>query len=246
MPCSEQPIVILGGFMSFSGFYASMRNALQVLTGQPTTVVDVQSLDWLPSLTLAGWRYLLDKLDARVQEATLSSPTGKSTLVGHSAGGVLARLYLSPCSFLGRTYSGLQLVDQLITLGSPHYNRQRWLHGGMLSRWVERRLPGARFSPAVQYISVAGQLTHGRCHGSFAERQAYRFYQAITREGNAWGDGLIPIQSALLQGARHIVLEGVGHSPGFGGPWYGSEQVVPRWWAASIDSPNQDASPAPP
>jgi len=241
MPNSEQPIVILGGFMSFSGLYTSMRNALRALTGQPTTIVDVQSLDWLPSVTPAGWRYLLDKLDTEVHETVLSSPTGKATLVGHSAGGVLARLYLSPHSFLGRTYNGLQSVDRLITLGSPHYNQQPWLFGGMLSRWVERRQPGARFSPAVRYISVAGKLTRGRRDGSFAERQAYRFYRGIAREGHAWGDGLIPVQSALLQGAQHIVLDGVGHAPGFGGPWYGSEQVVPRWWTASVGAPDQDA-----
>lgn len=239
MPRFEQPIVILGGFMSFSGLYAAMSSALQELTGQPTTVVDVQSLDWLPSLTPLGWKLLLDRLDAEVQKAVQPSPTGRAALVGHSAGGVLARLYLSPRPFLGRSYNGLALVNQLITLGSPHHNQQRWMYGGMMSRWVERRLPGACFSSVVRYTSVAGKLTRGRRRGSFAERQAHRFYRSISRDGDSWGDGLVPIRSALLQGAHHIVLDGVGHAPGFGGPWYGSKQIIPLWWAAATgaDSP---------
>jgi hypothetical protein len=131
---------------------------------------------------------------------------------------------------VGRVFRGLDLVDHLITLGSPHYNQRRWLHGGLMSRWIERRYPGAYFGEQVRYISVAGKLLRGKRRGLPGERTAFRFYEGIAGDGNAWGDGLIPTQSALLAGSQQIVLEGVGHFLGFGGPWYGSRKALPRWW----------------
>ena len=102
------------------------------------------------------------------------------------------------------------------------------------ARWVEDRVPGARFTPQVQYCSVGGKLVRGDSQGSLRERQAYSFYEQIGGEGDAWGDGLVPVASALLAGSRQIVLEGVSHFTGFGRPWYGSPSIVPRWRHASM------------
>ena len=224
-----RPIVLMGGFASYDALYAGLRDTLVEITGQPVWVVKMQSLDWLPAVVPAGWLYLLDKLAHTVRRAAQGSETGKVTLVGHSAGGVLARLYLSPRPFLGRTYNGLEVVDRLITLGSPHDNRHP-VHGGWMSRWIERRYPGAYFAGQVHYVSVAGRLIRGKRDGSLRERNAYRMYRGIAGQGDIWGDGLIPVRSALLEGSQQIVLDGVSHFTGFGGPWYGAEDVVPRWW----------------
>jgi hypothetical protein len=196
-------------------------------------VVEIQSLDWIPSIISPGWARLLRKLDHAVHQAVRQSTTGKVTLVGHSAGGVLGRIYLSPRPFLGHTYHGLEFIDHLITLGSPHYNQRRSLHGGRMSRWVERRYPGAFFAPRVKYTSVASKLLRGDRQGSLRERHAYIFYEEIIGAGDVWGDGLVPVSSALLRGSQQIVLDGVSHFTGFGGPWYGSVEVIPRWWNIS-------------
>ncbi|MFL7810494.1 MAG: esterase/lipase family protein, partial [Anaerolineae bacterium] len=153
-----QPIVVLGGFASPSTVYTGFRDLLAERSGQPVWVVPTQTRDWLPSIVPAGWALLLAKLRRSVQEALRHSTTGKVTLIGHSAGGVLARLYLAPEPFMGHVYRGREHVDRLVTLGSPHYNQQRWLHGGLMSRWIERRYPGA-FYRQVRYTSVAGRLT---------------------------------------------------------------------------------------
>lgn len=228
-----QPIVLLGGFASPSAIYTGFRDLLAERSGQPVWVVPIQTLDWLPSIVPGGWLLLLTKLQQSVQEALRHSTTGKVTLIGHSAGGVLARLYLAPEPFMGRTFGGIEYVDQLVTLGSPHNNQQRWLHGGLMSRWIERRYPGA-FYRQVRYLSVAGRLVRGDRRGSLLERNAYRFYDRIAGQGDAWGDGLIPVQAALLEGAEQIVLEGVSHFAGFGGPWYGAESVLARWWQEGL------------
>jgi pimeloyl-ACP methyl ester carboxylesterase len=229
----RQPVVILGGFMSSYQVYSGLRARLARLSTGPVHLVAVRSHHWVTVAAPPGWVYLLGKLDRTVHEALGASATGKVTLVGHSAGGVLARLYLSRHSFLGQAYCGLDHVSHLITLGSPHYNQRRWLHGGMMSRWLESRYPGAFFAPEVKYTAVAGSSLRGDPCGSLRERHAYRFYRQLTGDGEEWGDGLVPVSSALLAGADPIVLDGVGHFAGFGTSWYGSEQVLAVWWRAA-------------
>jgi pimeloyl-ACP methyl ester carboxylesterase len=231
-----QPTVLLGGFASPSVVYTGFQDLLAKLSGQPVWVVPTSTIDWLPSILPGGWALLLAKLQRSVQEALRCSTTGKVTLIGHSAGGVLARLYLASEPFMGHTYGGLEHVDQLVTLGSPHSNQQRWLHGGLMSRWIERRYPGAFYREQVRYASVAGRMVRGDRRGSLLERHAYRFYERIAGEGDVWGDGLVPVQAAVLEGAQQIVLEGVSHFAGFGGPWYGAKQVLPRYLSLILGS----------
>jgi len=216
--------------------YTEMRESLAQITGQPVWIVETRSLDWAPCIVLPGWTSLLRKLDNTVRQAVRQSETGKVTLVGHSAGGVLARIYLSPKPFLGRAYRGLDYVDHLITLGSPHYVERRSLHGGRMSRWAEKRYPGAFFAPCVKYTSIAGKLLRGNHEGSLRERHAHVFYEEIIGSGDVWGDGLVPVASALLHGSRQIVLDGVSHFTGFGGSWYGAAEVIPQWWSGDTGS----------
>ena len=45
---------------------------------------------------------------------------GKVALIGCSAGGYMARIYLSSRSYSGRAYKGSELVHSLVTLGTPN------------------------------------------------------------------------------------------------------------------------------
>jgi hypothetical protein len=209
-----------------------MRDWLEQATGQSVWIVGARIHDWWLSVSAEGWARLLDKLECVVDEAVGSSVTKKVTLIGHSSGGVIARLFLSPRPFLGKSYCGLESVAQLITLGSPHYNERQ----GRMRQWVEKQYPGSFFaSEGVCYTSVAGKVIHGRRQGSLRERWAYVFYERLSGDGNVWGDGLVPLSSQLLDGSQQIVLDGVSHFTGFGGPWYGSAGVVPRWWHACME-----------
>lgn len=229
-PAGSQPVVILGGFLSFGMLYCDMRDALASITGGPVAIVPTHTLDWAPVIVTPGWIPVLRKLHYTVRDLVRESTTGKVTLIGHSAGGVLARLYLSPRRFWGHGFSGLDYVDHLIMLGSPHQSRRKWLHGGLMARWMRKRYPGAFFAPSVRYTSVAGKLLRGDPQGTLRERHAYAFYRDAVGQGDVWGDGLVPVESSLLDGATPIVLEDVGHFLGFGELWYGSAQVIPRWW----------------
>jgi len=77
-PVADQPIVILGGFLSFSMLYIGMRDVLTQVTDLPVWIVEIQSMAWLPSIVPPGWVHLLRKLDDAVRQAVCQSETGKS------------------------------------------------------------------------------------------------------------------------------------------------------------------------
>lgn len=222
---ATQPIVILGGFLITAEAYAPMRGWLEQRCGQPVRLVPAGRLDWLLTIGTWGWCRLLDRTAALVQELASASPTGKVTLIGHSSGGVMLRLFLGDEAFAGRRYNGLALADRLFCLGSPHTA----LRATALRQLVDRRYPGAFFADAVEYISVAGdlQLEDG---SATARRLAPSSYRAIAGTSDLAGDGLVPVRSASLQGSRTLVLPGVAHGGAFGSRWYGSPEVVAQWW----------------
>jgi hypothetical protein len=227
-----QPIVILGGFLASATLYRNMGRSLHALTGVPVYIVPVTSADWFPSVTLAGWLRVLHKLDQSVHEAVRASPTGRTTLIGHSSGGIVGRLFLSPEPFEGHAYRGLDYISLLITLGSPHYNYR----GGHNRRWVETRYPGACFSPDVDYVSIAGRAIMGNRGGLPLARFAFRAYRRLCGTGETWGDGLVPVASALLEGSHQVTLSGIYHYGSPGKPWYGTPEAVAKWWKASIQA----------
>jgi hypothetical protein len=55
--------------------------------------------------------------------------------------------------------------------------------------------------------------------------------QANCGDGGVWGDGVCPLETALLPGAQHVVLPHVWHTPSkvAGRRWYGTEEVVAQW-----------------
>jgi pimeloyl-ACP methyl ester carboxylesterase len=216
-PPAAQPIVLLGGFLSFPAAYAGMRAALERVSGQPV---------WVTTVSAAGWAWVLRRLGRTVQMAAAASATGRVTLIGHSSGGVMARLYLGEEPFEGERFEGRRWVDTLYTLGSPHYNRR----GARLRKLVEARYPGAYFAPEVRYVAVMGRAIEGRRHGTAAEQRAAATYAQITEIGEGWGDGLVPEASGLLKGAEHITLPGVYHYGLRGERWYGAPDVVAAWW----------------
>jgi hypothetical protein len=221
------PVVVLGGFLCHPGVYRGIQKTLEVVIGLPVLVVPVSRRDWLGAIHASGWKRLLLAVEATVREARrLSGGARPVTLVGHSSGGVLGRLFLSPEPFEGYRFAGLDLVRHLVTLGSPHLN----VRGARLRRWVGRAYPGAYFAPDVRYTAVGGRAVRGNREGTPKERAAHFLYRRLSGNGDEWGDGLVPAASAWLDGARNLVVDGVAHAPLGGTRWYGSSDVIHEWW----------------
>ncbi|MEJ2751551.1 MAG: hypothetical protein P8169_02525 [Chloroflexota bacterium] len=143
------------------------------------------------------------------------TPDGKSAIV--VLGGFLSQ---------ASVYSGFSSALKSFS-GKEVCGIQR---GGHMSRWVQQYVPDAAFAPEVRYTSVAGKYTRGDLTGSLLERFAFRAYKEICTDGAVWGDGIVPVDSALLPNSEQIVLEGVSHHSVIGKPWYGNASVLPLWW----------------
>jgi pimeloyl-ACP methyl ester carboxylesterase len=225
----KQPLVILGGFLITDEAYEPMADWLRQEHQLDVAITPAGRLDWLSTTWAFGWRRLLDRVDALVREQQTRSPSGQVTLIGHSSGGVMLRLYLSREPFAGRVYAGAERCNRLITLGSPH----QAVRATPLRAMVDRRFPGCH-EAGVDYLAVAGELDlNGPMATAFSRRSARGSYRSIVGEAEARGDGLVPLSSALLAGARQLVLPATAHGGLFGTTWYGSPERLALWWDAA-------------
>ena len=213
----HQPILVLGGFLIGAEAYGPLVASLERLSAQPVLLVPVSRLDWLLTLFPFGWARLLDRVAPLAAELAARSPSGRITLVGHSSGGILLRLFLAEAPFEGRRYGGRHLADTLVMLGSPHTA----LKATAMRARVARELPGAFFARAdpdpVRYLAVAGSIDLAEPEGqasATARRLAPTAYRNSTGDPADRGDGLVPVESALLESADAVVLEGYTGSAG--------------------------------
>lgn len=146
-------------------------------------------------------------------------------------------------------------VRGLVTVGAIHRpprEERECVTRGVLA-FTDEKYPGTFLrGEGVRYVSVGGdavlgerernepltevdELYQSRGEGG-AGRVAYTSYKAVSGEGEGvTGDGVVPLEWSMLEGARQIRLQGVVHSineAGTGIPtdrWYGSEGVVDKW-----------------
>lgn len=227
----KQAIIIVGGYNSFWPAYLKMARDLEDLGGVPAVGVPLAPWHWWTAGQAQDASTILHKVAETVDWARHKFQARQLILVGHSAGGVISRLYLSDQPVWGQVYAGVEHVTSIITLGSPHCSRNGTKTGWFLTEEANRRVPGAPYASRVRYLAVAGHLIRGREDGSYRERQAFHRYKFFAGQGNVWGDGIVPVQCAHLEECEGLVLEGVGHSKKTGPGWYGgSGAIIRRWW----------------
>lgn len=223
-----RPIVIIGGYLSEVRDYLRMA---QQLAARPFNrivyIVEFGRFDWL-LLRDPEFRPALDALAATVELARRETGAAKVDLIGHSAGGRIARAYLGEQSFYGDGYRGADYVASLTTLGTAHATSEVWV--AQFAGWLEATYPGAHYGQ-VNYRSVVGESVRGRRWGTLEETFAYRSYAVSFGSGEQIGDGVVPTASCYLPGADNLVLQGARHTP-YNAPntWYGALAVVPLWF----------------
>jgi pimeloyl-ACP methyl ester carboxylesterase len=225
---SHGPIVLVGGLMSLPWRYRGLAHILREISGVQVYVASITPLDWLLG-RIRGYGQLVFEIASTVDRALLESDSDKAILVGHSAGGVACRVFVGgDPPYGGRRYSGHRRVSHLITLGSPHVIADTKSLAPIAQ--VNELFPGALHEPAgLKYISVAG----GAADGAISPRVRRR-YERLIEDGRVAGDGVVPVESALLPGSETIVLDDLYHSHYFG-RWYGSDgETVERWWPQDL------------
>ena len=226
------PTVILPGFFAGAAEYRLMEQGLYDL-GFPSVTVPLRRQDWWPTVGGRSMIPILRQLDYTVKRVLQEFQVSQINLIGHSAGGWIARIYLGekPYVIHGDVTKEVGLwhkhpaIATLITLGTPHYSlNERWTRKNL--NFVNDHYPGA-FYPDVAYVCVAGKAIRGaRRRGQWL---AHNSYQLTCGQGDAWGDGITPVVAAHLEGANNIVLDDVMHSPRRAGFWYGSPEILPAW-----------------
>jgi hypothetical protein len=209
-------------------------------------VADVWTPDWLiagvrgigPICTRSG-RALRDAV--RVS-ATVSSGA-PLLVVGHSAGGITARLLTVPEPLPGRRFGAARWIGAIVTLGTPHrlaagQGIGRRIHE-VASAIADEKAPGAIHAPRIGYLSVASRAVVGDPDGNGRARVANLMYRSIIGRAavpGTEGDGLVPVAATELDGARRLVIDGAVHGPGAATSWYGSTEAVDEWWPLAMET----------
>jgi len=227
----ERMIVIIGGFQSAWPLYLPGARHLEVATGHRAVAVPIMPWHWWTAARQEDATSLLEKLDGTVNWAARRYGVARCTLVGHSAGGLLARLYVADGAVWGRRYRHADRVDAILTLGSPHCEHRGTGTGWYLGDAANQLAPGAPHCDTIAYRAIGGRAVQGRIAGSPREQFAYRTYRALGGHGDVWGDGTVPVPCTRLNGAENVTLEGVGHSLRYGHWYLSSPHVIRRWWA---------------
>ncbi|HET9928734.1 MAG TPA: hypothetical protein VFQ09_07965, partial [Rubrobacter sp.] len=185
-------------------------------------------LDWTLGY-FRGFGQLVFEVASTVDRALLESEAKKAVLVGHSAGGLACRVYIGgDPPYGGRRYSGHRRVETLITLGTPHTVAHR-PRLAPINR-VNELFPGALHADSgLHYLSVAGNAFDGASSPRVRKR-----YERFVEDGRVAGDGVVPVDAALLPGSESLVVDGVHHNSRLG-RWYGSaRETVERWWPEEL------------
>ncbi|CAK8569398.1 unnamed protein product [Lathyrus sativus] len=172
-PNNYRPAVILPGLGNNSGDYQKLEATLNDKYGVSTVVAKVSRLDWFRNA--AGlidpnyWRgtlqpspvldWYLKRVHDAVEEAKELAPPGSTlSLIGHSAGGWLARLYMEQF--------GVSHISLLLTLGTPHLPAPKGVYGvidqtrGLLD-YVEQNCSKPVYTPELKYVCIAGRYIEG-------------------------------------------------------------------------------------
>ncbi|KAF6260349.1 hypothetical protein COO60DRAFT_1700352 [Scenedesmus sp. NREL 46B-D3] len=158
----------------------------------------------------------------------------RAALVASSAGGWISRIFLARGPpYSGTVYHGADRVHTLVTLGTPHKSAEPVTRKNI--DFVNDNYGGAHMHD-VRYVAIGSKTVQGKSwlNGSVQDF-AYQSYNICIGDGNAWGDGVTPLECALaLDGAHHIVMEGARHVPLEVKPeqdvhWYGSGPYLEQW-----------------
>jgi pimeloyl-ACP methyl ester carboxylesterase len=225
-----QAIIIIGGYNSVWPAYLKMARDLEDLTGLQAVGVPLMPWDWWTAERGENATRILQKLHETLLWARRRFKADRFVLVGHSAGGIAARLYLCDQPVWGQVYPGSGKVATLITLGSPHCGHRGANTGWFLTDTANQLVPGTPHADRVRYIAVAGRYLRGRKDGARRERHAFRRYQFFDSDGHLWGDGVVPVGCAKLEGAQPLILDGIAHSRKVGSAWYGATKATIRRW----------------
>jgi pimeloyl-ACP methyl ester carboxylesterase len=230
---SPVPIVLIGGFGFDWRLYRPVCDRLAIVAQQPVAIAPISSFEWLQVMLSNDYSGLLRALHSGILDTLRTTQRRQLQLIAHSAGGVLARIYLGdrPYGHGRRAYHGNRHVSRLVTLGTSHWTNSSGRRAGQKQiAFANQHYPGA-FHASINYASVSSRAIRGNRQGSKLERSASEAYGMFSEDSEVPGDGIIPLENALLAGGQQIVMDDLRHDRRDGHHWYGQDVATIRsWW----------------
>lgn len=219
----QKSVVILPGLGNNSTDYTKLKEDLLRRGCSAVEVAPVRRIDWARNAAgLMDGKYwtgtlkprptvdwYLERIQLAVNAVQSSAEGAPITLLAHSAGGWLGRLYLLDYGTAG--------IDTFISLGSPHLPPPKEVVDqtrGILT-FINDVTPGA-YHKELTYVTVGGRWLKGaplQGPGPWQARIVGAGYQQVCGRADVWGDGVVPVEAAHLEGALNITIDGAFHSP---------------------------------
>jgi hypothetical protein len=230
-------VLIVGGFATAPPLYWPFRRRLLARGASRVDIAPVWTPDWVLA-ALLGFGSVMLRTGRAIGRTWRDGGRSPIIVVGHSAGGIAARLALADKPFNGRIADVAEAVGCLVTLGTPHGLHRltnRYHHAGHAAlKFLDEATPGAHFAPRTSYLSVGGRTPGAEFPGVAGDLANQMFGVAVGRETQALGDGIVPFSAVHLEGATQLTYEDVRHGM-VGAPWYGDDAMLDRWWPVAID-----------
>jgi pimeloyl-ACP methyl ester carboxylesterase len=240
MRATDGPAVLLvGGLFTSPIWYRHLRGALLARGAARFSVAPVWFWHWLHAGFVGAERSA--SVVAEAVERLHAADGRPILLIGHSGGGILARLALSSRPFGRARRARPGSVGALVTLGTPHlatrFGGTIGRHGLRAIRFLQAQ-DGAPSSAASPWLmTVGGRLGDDDGHRSRLRSVVSTLsYRALLGPAGtaAAGDGLCPLSCALAPDGERLALHGIAHAPFLGAPWYLSSRALDGWWDRAV------------
>lgn len=230
-------VLIVGGFATVPLNYRPLRRRLLARGAARVDIAPLWTPDWVLA-ALLGFGSVMLRTGRAIGRTYRAGDRQPIIVVGHSAGGIAARLAMADKPFNGRIADVAEAVGCLVTLGTPHglpRLANRYQHAGhAATAFLDRATPGAYFAPRTSYLTVGGRTPGAEFPGVAGELANEVFSIAVGDETQAMGDGIVPFSAVHLEGAEQLTYDDVRHGM-VGAPWYGDDVMLDRWWPVALD-----------
>jgi PGAP1-like protein len=229
-------VLIVGGFATLPINYWRMRRRLLRRGVERVDIAPVYTPDWLIGAML-GLGPVMQRTARAIRHTYERGGSRPIIVIGHSGGGIAARLAMANVPFNGREGGVAEQVGCLVTLGTPHGLAtlpNRFQHAGhSAAAFLDRATPGAFFAPRTAYVSVGSRFPDAPFPGLGGRLAKEAFSIAVGDDTQALGDGIVPFSAVHLDGAEQLSYDDVRHGM-IGAPWYGDDAIIDRWWPVAL------------
>ena len=227
-------VLIVGGFLTLPLNYWPLRRRLLARGAAAVDIAPVWPIDWALA-TVLGMAPVMRRTRLAILRSYQAAGRQPIIVIGHSGGGIAARMAMSDAPFYGQRGGVAEAVGCLVTLGTPHGMAQlsnRYRHAGHeATEFLDRVSPGAYFAPRTAYLSI-GSKYEAAAFGGIVGRLADEAFSIIVGQGAVRaGDGIVPHAVVHLDGATQLSFDDARHGH-IGANWYGA--IVDRWWPTAV------------